>query len=83
MDVTLLALLVLPQTLMIEGRKHHDSLEELFTLQNTVELMVIVRYKVFTFDFGFKISRDLTKPGTFLFFGFPHLCTSVNIALSH
>ena len=68
---------------MIEGRKHHDSLEELFTLQNTAELMVIVRYKVFTFDFGFKISRNLTKPGTFLFFGFPHLCTSVNIALSH
>ncbi|CAH3193883.1 unnamed protein product, partial [Porites evermanni] len=25
-------ILVLPQTLMIEGGKHHDSLEELFTL---------------------------------------------------
>ena len=68
---------------MIEGGEQHDSLEELLTLQNTAELMVIVRYKVFTFDFGFKISRDLTKPGTILFFGFPHLCTSVNIALSH
>ena len=68
---------------MIEGGKHHDSLEELFTLQNTKELKVIVKYKVFPFDFGFKISRDLTKPGTFLFFGFPHLCRSVNIALSH
>ena len=39
---------------LIEGGKHHDSLEELFTLQNTEELKVIVRYKVFTFDFGFK-----------------------------
>ena len=39
---------------MIEGGKQHDSLEELFTLQNTEELKVIVRYKVFTFDFGFK-----------------------------
>ena len=68
---------------MIEEGKHHDSLEELFTLQNTEELKVIVRYKVFTFDFGFKISRDLTKPGAFLFFVFPHLRTSVNIALSH
>ena len=68
---------------MIEGGEHHDSLEELFTLQNTEELKVIVRYKVFTFDFGFKIPRDLTKPGAFLFFGFPHLRTSVNIALSH
>ena len=36
-------ILVLPQTLMIEGGKHHDSLEELFTLQNTE---VIVRYKL-------------------------------------
>ena len=47
-------ILVLPQTLMIEGGKHHDSLEELFTVQNTEELKAIVRYKVFTFDFGFK-----------------------------
>ena len=39
---------------MIEGGEQHDSLEELFTLQNTEELKVIVRYKVFTFDFGFK-----------------------------
>ena len=28
---------------MIEGGEHHDSLEELFTLQNTEELKVIVR----------------------------------------
>ena len=64
--------------LMIEGGKHHDSLEELFTLQNTEEL------KVFTFDFGSKISRDLTKPRAFFyFFGFTHLCAAVNVALSH
>ena len=44
---------------MIEGGEQHDSLEELFALQNTKELKVIVRYKVFPFDFGFKISRDL------------------------
>ena len=30
-------ILVLQQTLMIEGGKYHDSLEELFTLQNIVE----------------------------------------------
>ena len=68
---------------MIEGGEQHDSLEDLFALQNTEELKVIVRYKVFPFDFGFKISRDLTKPGAFLLFGFMHLCASVNVALSH
>ena len=31
---------------MIEGGKHQDSLEELFTLENTEELKVIVRYKL-------------------------------------
>ena len=40
---------------MIEGGKYHDSLEELFTLQNIAELRVI-SYKVFTFDdFGFNV----------------------------
>ena len=51
---------------MIEEGKYHDSLEELFTIQNIEELKVIIRYQVFTFDLGFKISRDLTKLGTFL-----------------
>ena len=64
---------------MIEGGKYHDSLEELFTLQNIEELKVIIRFQVFTFDLGFKISRDLTK--TFLFFGFTHLCAFVNVTL--
>ena len=68
---------------MIEGGKHHDSLEELFTLQNTEELKVIVRYKVFTFDFGSKISRDLTNRELFYFFGFTHLCAALNVALSY
>ena len=31
-------ILVLPQTLMIGGRKYYDSLEELFTLQNIEKL---------------------------------------------
>ena len=31
---------------MIEGGEQHDSLEELFTLQDTEELKVIVRYKL-------------------------------------
>ena len=39
---------------MIEGGKYHDSLEELFTLQNIAELRVI-SYKVFIFDFGFNV----------------------------
>ena len=62
------------ETLMIEGGKLlFDSLEELFILQNIADLKVI-KYKVFIFNFGFKISRDLTKPdGFFLFFGFTHL----------
>ena len=55
---------------MIEGgnSKHHDSLEELFILQNVADLKAI-RYKVFTFDFGFKMSRDFTKRGRFIFVG--------------
>jgi len=70
---------------MIEGGKHHDSLEELFTLQNAEKLKSIVKYKVFTLNFGFKISRGLTKPGAFLFFWIhASLCVnSVNVALSH
>ena len=68
---------------MIEGGKYHDSLEELFTLQNIEELKVIIRFQVFTFDLGFKISRDLTKPETFLFFGFTHLCAFVNVTLRY
>ena len=64
---------------MIEGGKYHDSLEELFTLQNTAELKLI-SYKIFTFDFGFKISRKLTKPGRS---GFTHLCAFVNVAVSY
>ena len=67
---------------MIEGGKYHDSLEELFTLQNTAELKLI-SYKIFTFDFGYKISRKLTKPGRFLCFGFTHLCAFVNVAVSY
>ena len=68
---------------MIEGGKYHDSLEELFTLQNIEELKVIIRFQVFTFDLGFKISRDLTKPETFLLFGFTHLCAFVNVTLRY
>ena len=51
-------ILVLPQTLMIEGGTYHYSLEELCTLQTIAESKVI-RYTVFTFDFGSKILRDL------------------------
>ena len=66
---------------MIEGGKYHDSLEELFTLQNIAELTVI-RYKVFTFDLDSKYPRNLNKPGRLFFFGFTHLCEFVNVALS-
>ena len=60
--------LVLPDTRMIEGgnSKYHDLLEELFIPQNIADLKVI-RYKVFTFDLGFKISGDFTTPGSFIF----------------
>lgn len=52
---------------MIRGRRHHDSLEELFHFTKHWEIKVkVIRYNFFTFDFGFKIFRDLTKPGTFL-----------------
>ena len=69
---------------MIEEGKYHDSLEELFTVQNIEELKVIIRYQVFTFDLGFKMSRDLTKRtvhGNFFIFRIQaSLC---NAALSH
>ena len=56
------------ETLMIEGGKlWFDSLEELFILQNIADLKVI-KYKVFIFNFGFKISRDLTKADGFFHF---------------
>ena len=60
--------LVLPETRMTEGgnEKYHDSQEEVFILQNIADLKAI-RYKVFTFDFGFKLSRDFTNPGRFIF----------------
>ena len=51
--------------------KYLDSLEKLFTLQNIADLTVM-GYKVFTLDFGVKISGDATKPGRF-YFGFTHL----------
>ena len=50
---------------MIEGGEHHDSLEELFTLQNTEELKVIVRCKVFPSDFGF---QRVDQTGSFFIF---------------
>ena len=46
---------------MIEGGKHHDSLEELFTLQNTEELKVIVRYKLKTATKNFSITERRHK----------------------
>ena len=49
-----------------ENTKLHYSLEELFILQNIDDIKVI-RYKVFTFDFGFQMSGDVTKPGRFIF----------------
>ena len=56
------------ETLMIEGGKLlFDSLEELFILQNIADLKVI-KHKVFIFNFGFKISRDLTKADGFFYF---------------
>ena len=53
---------------MSEGgnSKYHDSLDELFIPQNIADLKVI-RYKEFTYDFGFKMSGDFTKPGRFIF----------------
>ena len=43
------------------------------------------RFKVFPFDFGFKISRDLTKIGKFVYFLFwTHTSLAfVNVALSY
>ena len=50
-----------PQTLMIEGGEYHNSSEELFTLAKHCGM-------VSTFDFGFKISTNMTKPGRFFIF---------------
>ena len=49
-----------------ENSKLHYSLEELFILQN-IDNVKVIRYKVFTLDFGFQMSRDVTKPGRFIF----------------
>ena len=57
--------------IQLRAEKYPDSFQKLFTLQNISDLTVI-EYKVFTLDFGFKISEDATKPGR-LYFGFTHL----------
>ena len=45
---------------MIEGGEKHDSLEELFTLQDAEELKVIVRYKLKKAQKNFfKLLRDV------------------------
>ena len=60
---------------MIEGgnSKYHDSLEELFILENIADLQAI-RYKVFIhFRFRIQNVRRLHQTGTFYIFGFTHL----------
>ena len=56
------SILALLKLLWSKEENYDDSLEELFIPQNIVDLKVI-RCKVFTSNFGFKISGDLTKPG--------------------
>ena len=61
---------------MMEGGEHHDSLEELFTLQNTKELKVIVRYKVLPFRFRIQNLQRVDQTGSFFnyFWIHPSLC---------
>ena len=57
---------------MMEGGEHHDSLEELFTLQNTKELKVIVRYKVLPFRFRIQNLQRVDQTGSFFNFFWIH-----------
>ena len=60
------AILVLAQTQNIAGGKISGFERKAFTQQNFPESKVF-GFKVLTLDSGFKISRDMTKPGCFHF----------------
>ena len=49
------SILISLKLLWWKEESYHDFLEELFILQNTADLKAI-RYKVFIFDFGFKLN---------------------------
>ena len=75
------AILSLLKIVWSKEENYDDSLEELFILQNLVDLKVI-RYKVFISDFAFKISGDLTKPGFIIIIFWIQASMFVNVALS-
>ena len=45
-----------------------------FYIQQNIVDLKIIWYKVFTFDFAFKISGDLTKPGVFFLDSLIYVC---------
>ena len=72
--VTRSAIIVLPQTQQIAGRKISRLERKPFTRQNSPDSKAF-GFKVPTLNSGFKISGDMTKPGSF-YFGFVHLCVN-------
>ena len=68
------AILVIPQTQHIAGRKISGFERNVFTWHNYPDSEVF-GFKVQTLDFLFKISGDVTKPGCF-HFGFVLLCVN-------
>jgi len=75
------SILSLLKLLWSKEENYDDSLEQLFILQNVVDLKVI-GYKVFISDFAFKISGDLTKPGFIIIIFWIQTSMFVNAALS-
>ena len=69
--ITRSAILVSPQTQKFAGGKISGFQRKSFTQQNSPDSKVF-GFKVPTFDSGFKISGDMTKPGSF-YIGFIHL----------
>ena len=73
-SITRSAILVLPQTQKFAGGKISGFERKSFTRQNSPDSKVS-GFKVPTLNSGFKISGDMTKPGSF-YFGFVHLCVN-------
>ena len=73
--ITRSAIFVLPQTQKFAGGKISVFERKSFTRQNSPDSKVS-GFKFPTLDSGFKISGDMTKPGS-VYFGFIHLCVNV------
>ena len=74
LSITRSAILVLPQTQHIAGRKISGFERKSFTRQNSPDSKVF-GLRVPSLNSGFKIYGDMAKPGSF-YFGFVYLCVN-------